>query len=153
MSAPRKFFAAALLAMLLAACASTPHAPADRDAEAKAFYTHPSTASVYVYRDFFNRDLEDSVLYIDNRLIGSTLPGTFYRIYAVPGRHVLHGIGIDAGRIEIDARPGELHFVRLDVVAGTSRFTLEPEQVGRTQLRACCAMLENWAPGQRPLLW
>jgi hypothetical protein len=139
------------LVALLGACAATPQASAERDAEAKQFFTHPSAATIYVYRSPFNRIDSDSVLYIDGRLIGSTLPGTYFRMDTVPGRHVLHGIALDAGQLEMEVRPGQTYFVALDVIAGHSRFTFVPDHIGRERVQACCALLENWGPGQRPL--
>jgi hypothetical protein len=139
-------------ALVLAACASTPQATLERDAEAKAFRTHPNASTIYVYRSPFNDYEADSVLFIDGRVIGATLPGAYFRIDTVPGRHVLHGTGIDIGQITIDTRPGEIYFVSHDVLAGHSRFQLVPDRIGQERVRACCALLENWAPGQRPLL-
>ena len=46
---------------------------------------------------------------MDGRLIGATLPGTFFRINAVPGHHVLHGTGVDVGSIALDTMAGELY--------------------------------------------
>jgi hypothetical protein len=145
--------AIALLAgLLLSACTSTPQASPDRDAAAKEFFTHPDASTIYVYRSPFNYYDADSVLYLNGRLMGSTVPGTYFRIDTVPGHHVLHGNGIDLGQIALDTRPGEVYFVALDVLAGHSHFHLVPQQVGQQRVRACCALLENWAPGQRPLL-
>ena len=142
----------AALAAIVLGCASTPQATPERDAEAKEFRTHPDAATIYVYRSPFNHYESDSVLYIDGRLIGATLPGAYFRIDTVPGRHVLHGTGVDTGQIAVDARPGEIYFVSLDVLAGHSFFQRVPERVGAQRVRACCAMLESWAPHQRPLL-
>ena len=141
-----------LIAMLLAGCASTPQASRERDAEAKQFVSHPATAAVYVYRNDWSTLDDDSVLYVDRRLIGATLPGAYFRVDVQPGKHVLRGFGYDDGRLEIDVRPGEIHFVSLNVLSGTSHFTWRDMEIGRRQLLDCCAMLENWAPGQRPLL-
>jgi hypothetical protein len=143
-------FVAALL--MLASCASTPQAPPDVEQRAKEFETHPGASTIYVYRSEFDRHDQDSVLYMDGRLIGSTLPGTFFRIWAVPGRRVLHGVGSDLGSIALDTIAGELYFVSLDVTAGHSRFQIVPRTLGERRVRECCAMLENWTPGQRPLL-
>lgn len=134
------------------ACASTPQASHERDAEAKEFRTHPASAALYVYRPDASSVEEDSVLYIDQRLIGATLPRTYFRADARPGKHLLHGLGYDAGRIEIDVRPGEIYFVSLRVVGGQSHFALEDSAAGRRGVLACCVLLENWSPGQRPLL-
>ena len=142
-----------LIAMLqLAACASTPQAGAERDAEAKEFHAHPATAALYVYRPGISSLDEDSVLYLNDRLIGATLPRTYFRFDVRPGRHRLHGIGPDSGSIEIAVRPGEVYFVSLKVLNGNSYFALEDAAAGREALLDCCALLENWSPGQRPLL-
>jgi hypothetical protein len=135
-----------------AACASTPQAEPERDAEAKEFHAHPATAALFVYRPDASSLDEDTVLYIDHRLIGATLPRTFFRIDVRPGKHRLHGIGPDSSSIEIDVRPGEAYFISLKVVGGNSYFALEDGAAGRRRLRGCCALLENWSPGQRPLL-
>jgi len=136
----------------LAGCASTPQATPERDAEAKGFATHPATAAVYVYRGPVDPPDGDSLLYLDHRLVGSTLPGGYFLIHAQPGKRWLHGTGHDQGRLAVDVRPGEIYFVAVSVSAGTSHFFLQPAAVGRSELLACCVLLENWAPGQRPLL-
>ena len=146
-----KLLALILSLALLAGCASTPQAAAERDAEAKQFVSHPATAAIYVYRNDWNAADDDSVLYVDHRLIGATLPGTYFRVDVQPGKHVLRGFGYDAGQLEIDVRPGEIYFVLLKVLNGTSRFAWRDAEVGRRELLDCCAMLENWVPGQRPL--
>ena len=143
---------AAIGLLLIAACTSTPQASRDQDTLAKEFVTHPNASTIYVYRSEFNHFDTDSVLYMDGRVIGSTLPGAYFRIDTTPGRHVLHGTGIDLGEYYLETRAGQLYFVSLDVLGAHSNFRLVPEQVGRERVRNCCALLENWAPGQRPLV-
>jgi hypothetical protein len=139
-------------ALLLAGCTSTPQASRERDAQAKEFVSHPNASTIYVYRNPFDQ-LEDlTVLYIDERLVGETLPGAYFRIDTTPGKHVLHGVGIDSGRIALETRAGTLYFVELSVAARVSTFREVPEALGRKRIVECCALLENWAPGQRPLL-
>ena len=137
---------------LLGGCASTPQASPVRDGEAKQFVSHPATAAIYVYRHDRGGNGADTVLYMDNRLIGATLPGGFFRVDVRPGKHLLHGVGYDAGRIQVEVRPGEIYFVSLNVLSGYSHFALTDARIGRRELLACCVLLENWAPGQRPLL-
>jgi hypothetical protein len=139
------------LLIVIAGCASTPQAPPDRDAEAKEFLTHPQASTLYVFRNPFN-NTEDSVLYVDRRIIGATLPGAYFRINVVPGRHTLHGSGLDIGELTLETRGGQLYFIELAVIAEHSHFRHVPEALGRKSVIACCALLENWAPGQRPLL-
>ncbi len=140
------------LLLFIGGCASTPQASPERDAGAKEFPTHPGTAALYVYRGTWPRATEDTVLFVDDRLIGATLPMTFFRVDVQPGRHVLRGIGYDNGRFELDVRPGGIYFIALDALWGSSTFTLVDDEAGRRAIRQCCALLENWAPGQRPLL-
>jgi hypothetical protein len=146
------FLALAAFVLLLTACASTPQASRESDADAKQFVTHPGSSTLYVYRSELDLLREQTVLYIDERLIGSTLPGGYFRIDTVPGRHVLQGIAGDTGRLALETRPGTLYFVEMQVLNGNSHFRLVPDDVGRKRILQCCALLENWAPGQRPLL-
>jgi hypothetical protein len=142
------------LLLALGGCASTPQAGRTLDAEAKRFETHPGFAGIYVYRpDLGANTMEDTILYVDDRHIGQTLPGTFFRVDVQPGtRVVLGSAGVGSG-IKIDARPGELYFVQLNVLSGTSpRLTLVKAEEARPAIVKCCVLLENWAPGQRPLL-
>lgn len=150
-----KHAAAIALALLaaLAGCASTPQASPERDAETKQFMTHPGAAAVYVYRnDFPTAGGEDSVLYVDNRLIGATLPGTFFRVDLRPGVHLLYGIANDQGRLKLEIRSTQQHFVALNVIGDQSQFRQVSVETGKRELLRCCVLLENWAPGQRPLL-
>jgi hypothetical protein len=141
------------LALLLAGCASTPQATAERDAEAKQFVARPDAATIYVYRDDFPSytATEDTVLYVDGRLIGATLPTTFFRFEVRAGEHLLHGYGYDQGSLKVDTRSGEIYFVSLQALGGNSRFTLVKPETGKRDILRCCALMENWAPDQRPL--
>lgn len=144
--------AAAALLALLAACASTPEASPEMDREAKRFGTHPDGSTLYVYRTDLPSPGDDSVLWINGRLIGATLPRTFFQVHLKPGKQRLAGYGVDNGVLELHTRPGEAYFVRLQVLAGHSRFEAVAPERARGELPACCTLLENWRPGQRPLL-
>jgi hypothetical protein len=144
-----------LLALLLAGCASTPQATPERDAEAKQFMTRPDAATIYVYRDDFGSvepATDNTVLYVDGRLIGSTPPKTFFRFDVRAGEHLLHGYGYDQGTLKMDTDSGELYFVSLQATGGNSRFTLVKPETGKQDILRCCALMENWAPKQRPFL-
>lgn len=145
--------AAAVLA--LGGCASTPLATPERDAEAKQFIARPDAATIYVYRDDFptlEQATDGTVLYINRRLIGATLPTTFYRIDMQAGQHLLHGLAYDQGSLKVNTRLGEIYFVSLQSIVGTSHFTLVDPETGKRNILRCCALLENWAPGKQPLL-
>jgi hypothetical protein len=148
-----RFLCAALAAAAVGGCVSVPEASPARDAEAKQFGTHPGAAAVYVYRNDFTSHLtEDSTLYIDGRLVGGTLPGTFFRVNVRAGEHLLHGHGYDQGRLKLNTRSGEAYFVALNVSNNTSYFRTVDSASAKREIERCCVLMENWAPGQRPLL-
>lgn len=145
--------AAAVLA--LGGCASVPLATPERDAEAKQFIARPDAATIYVYRDEFTtleQSTDGTVLYISRRLIGATLPKTFFRIDVRAGEHLLHGLAYDQGSLKVHTRLGEVYFVSLQSIVGTSHFTLVKPETGKRDILRCCALLENWAPGRQQLL-
>jgi hypothetical protein len=142
-----------LLVILLAGCTSVPQASRERNDDAMLFLTHPNAATLYVYRNDIRSVLRnESVLYVDGRLIGGTLAGGFFRIDTLPGERVLHGHGFDQGMLKVNAPSGEITFVSLNVAGGTSRFQVVSPETGKREIARCCVLMENWAPGQRPLL-
>lgn len=152
----RAWLALAAAMLALAGCASVPEATSEHDAEAKRFVAPPGTSTIYVYRDdfpVFDMSMQESVLYVDETIIGATLPKTFFRFNVQPGEHALHGFAHDQGSLKIATRPGEIYFVKLDVVNGSSRFTPVSPETGKRDIVRCCTLLENWSPGQRPFLF
>jgi hypothetical protein len=151
----RAFHGAWLAALLFAlgACASTPQATRARDAEAKQFMTQPGFAGIYVYRtDFLVEEIDDSTLYVDDRMLGTTLAGSFFRIDVQPGPHIVSSSAAGSTQLKLDTRADELYFVELNVMGGNSRLVLVDPETAKRAIRKCCALMENWAPGQRPLL-
>ena len=144
---------AAAVLFAFAGCASVPHADPERDTEAKHFLARPDAATIYVYRpDVVARRGDESVLYVDSRLVGATLPGAYFRIDLRAGPRLLHGSGIDQGRIKVETRYGEIVFVSLNVMGNTSLFEVVAPEDAKRAIQRCCVLLENWTPGQRPLL-
>lgn len=153
MTFARLALAASIVA--LAGCVSTPQATSERDAEAKRFLARPDAAIIYVYRfDFASTGMasEDTVLYVDDRLIGATLPLTFFRFDLREGVHLLHGVGHDQGSLKLEARAGEVYFVMLLAAGGVSDFRRVDAATGKRDILRCCSLMENWVPGQRPVL-
>ena len=145
----------AAVILTVTACASVRQASPDRDAEAKRYDTHPGGSTLYVFRNDFADIMttqNDVVLYMDDRIVGQVLPGGYFRIDARPGEHRLHGIAHDQGAMKITTRAGETHFVSLIVVAGNSVFKQVEPEAAKREIAKCCVLMENWAPGQRPLL-
>jgi hypothetical protein len=140
--------------LALVGCSSTPQAPPGQDALAKQFLTHPDGAALYVYRPDRSpsHDMEDTVLYLDDRLIGATLPGTYFRLDLLPGVYRLRGIAHDNGSYKVEIHRGETTFVSLTAFNGSSYFARVDEATGKREVTRCCALLESWTPGQRPFL-
>lgn len=92
------------------------------------------------------------MLWVNGRLIGATLPHSFFKVHLNPGKQLLVDSGIDNGWLALEARRGEAYFIRLQVFSAHSRFeTVAPEQA-RLEMPDCCGLLENRRPGQCPLL-
>ena len=139
--------------LALGGCASTPQATPQRDAETKRFVAEPGFAAIYIYRpDVVTLELDDSVLYVDERMLGATLPGTFFRVDVQPGKYIVSSSAAGSTRLDVDARPGELYFVQLSVMSGNSRLALVEPAAAKRAILKCCALMENWAPAQRPVL-
>ena len=147
-------FAALLLvaAALLAGCTATPEAPRSADAMAKEFDSAPNAAIVYLYRSDLAGGTGTADLWLNGRLIGQTLPKTYFRTAVRAGRNLLAAGGRDSGRLEFDTRSGEVYYIAIAVdgidEAYLSRFTLTPAATAQRELLRCCTLLENWSPGQ-----
>lgn len=144
--------ALAALFAVVGGCASTPQGSAERDTDAKQYGTHPGSATLYIYRPEIGDSDFDTVLWVNGRLVGATLPKTYFRVNLLPGKYTLTGMGHDNGKLTIETRDGELYFVSVLGIAGNSLFWQVPAEIGRQAVHRCCALMENWAPGQRPLL-
>ena len=142
-------------AVALGGCASVREAAPERDADAKRFESRPNTSALYVYRND-RADLMDTQndvpVYVNDRIVGQALPGAYFRVDVRPGSHVLHGYGPDQGKFKISTRPGEVYFVSLNVVGGNSVYQQVAPEAAKREISRCCVLMENWQPGQRPLL-
>jgi hypothetical protein len=152
----RHGFAWAIL-LLCAACASTPEADPERDAEAKRFEAVTRDSVIYVYRPDRMMASADTTLWANGRLIGTSVPLTFFRIIVFPGHTVLHTGGPDNGRIEVTTRGNDVTYVEMrsfDRQSPNTQFRIVPADEAQAAIQACCTMLEVWRPGQpRVLLW
>lgn len=141
------------LLILLAGCGSTPLASSSSDADAKRFEPAMNSALIYIYRPTGYGGHGVSTMWVDGRLIGESLPETFFRVPVRPGRSRITGSGADQGRLEIETRPDGVYFVEAQVAgetqseANTIYRRVSPE-AGKAAVAACCRLLETWRPGQ-----
>jgi hypothetical protein len=142
-----------LLALLLGACASTPEASFQTDAEAKRFESAPRAAIIYLYRADAPGASGTSTIWVDGRIVGQTLPATYFRVPVRPGRNRISAYASDQGQLAIETREGGIYFVSMRV-AGTDEtpsstlFRRVAPEVGKAEIVRCCTMLEAWRPGQ-----
>jgi hypothetical protein len=138
---------------ILNGCASTPMASPGTEADAKRFESAPNAAIIYLYRPRLPGGDAATTLWVDGRLLGETLPTTFFRVPLRPGRHRFTVSGSDNGRLEIDTQAEGLYFVEMQVLgesqgATTTIFRSVAPEIGKTAILDCCRMLETWRPGQ-----
>ena len=108
-----------LLALLLsiAACVQMPPTPAD--IQAKRFEPVADKAVIYVVRPPIDSD-HPGVLTVDTGEYISTMAATYNRIEVRPGTRIIEGMIPPSLRMVLNAQPGQIYFLRLDV-RGTSR--------------------------------
>ena len=142
-----------LLLALLGGCASTPEASPQSDAEAKRFESAPRAAIIYLYRADTPGGSGTSTIWIDGRIVGQTLPATYFRVPVRPGRNRISAYASDQGQLEIETREGGIYFVSMrvagtDETAPNTLFRSVAPEVGKAEIVRCCTMLEAWRPGQ-----
>jgi len=150
----RTLAAAALL--ILSACAATPEATPERNEEAKRFDAVTRDSVVYVYRPDRGTGAAEATLWANGRLVGTSLPQTFFRVIVLPGRTVMHTSGSDTGRIEFDTRGNDVTYVEMQTLneqSPVTRFRIMSAEEAQAAIRGCCTMLELWRPGQPRLFW
>jgi hypothetical protein len=123
-----------LLAFLLVACAPLPPTPAD--IEAKRFEPVPGKAVIYLVRDIPDFTDEPATVMLDDHMMGTTYPGTYFRWVVEPGRRHIRGFAGDAGSIALDLAPDRMYFVQQRVSRffhgfAQSFFSVVPEPHGR----------------------
>jgi hypothetical protein len=130
----RALWLSSLLALCLSACAPLP--PSPQEIEAKRFEPVAGKAVIYLVREMPDISREVSTVMLDDNMMGSTYPGTFFRWVVEPGRHQIRGFAGDAGAMVIDVLPDRIYYVQQSYTRGftgfgQSFFRLIPEPYGR----------------------
>jgi hypothetical protein len=123
-----------LMAWLLTGCAPLPPSPQDLDA--KRFEPVPGKAVIYLVRDFPDIARDAATVMLDDNMMGSTYPGTYFRWVVEPGRHQIRGFAGDPGSISLDVAADRMYFVQQSYTRGftgfgQSFFRPVPEPYGR----------------------
>jgi hypothetical protein len=122
------------MALLLAGCQQLPLTP--QDIQARKFEAVPGMAVIYVVRDYPDFTELQSMIYLGDKLILKTYPGTYYRWEVPPGPHHIRGAAFDTGAITVSGAPGMIYFVQQRVTVAfmaspNSFFQLVAEPAGR----------------------
>ena len=102
-----------LFLLVLAGCAPLP--PSPQDIEAKRFEQVPGKAVIYLVRTDPDFSREVATVMLDDNMMGSTYPGTYFRWVVEPGRHQIRGYAGDAGSFVLDAGPDRMYFIQQSV--------------------------------------
>ena len=144
-----------MLLAFIAGCASTPEASLSSEADAKRFDSAMNAAIIYIYRPI-GAGQGVSTIWVDGRLVGESLPQTFFRVVARPGRNRITTSGNDQGRLDLETQREGVYFVEAQVAGITQSeastlFRRVAPEVGKAAIASCCRMLETWRPGQERL--
>jgi len=152
-------YASSLCALLLCAgCASTPESTPERDEWAKHFEPVTRDSVIYVYRPDMQSPMASTELYVNRRLVGSSLPGTYFRIPVLPGNSVIDVFAGDGSPITVATRGNDVVFVELrnygtDEGTPNMRFRQVSAEAGKQAILDCCSRLELYKSDQPRLLW
>ena len=124
-----------LLVLALAGCIA-PLPPSPQEIEAKRFEAVQGKAVVYLVREYPDLSPDAGTVSLDDNMMGSTYPGTFFRWVVEPGRHQIRGYAGDNGAMLIDVLPDRVYYVQHSYWRGfagfgQSYFRLIPEPYGR----------------------
>jgi hypothetical protein len=121
-----------LIALGLAGCVQLPLTP--EDLEARKFEAVPDKAVIYVVRDYLDFSNEQAPIYIGEKLLPATYPGTYFRLVVPAGKHTIVGYGQDSGAITVEVQQGRIYFVQQRVThfrVTNSGFEVVSEAQGR----------------------
>jgi hypothetical protein len=131
-----------LILAFFGGCASTSEAPPAADSEAKRFESASRVAIIYLYRGDTPGSSATPTIWVDDRIVGQTLPATYFRIAVRPGRNRIAAFAPDQGRLEIETRESGVFFVAMQVggdveTPGNTIFRSVPPDVGKAAIMRC----------------
>lgn len=114
----KKLLVLAAIAVNLVGCASVNMATPEQDAAAKTFTAPKDKAAVYIYR---NESIGAAVkmdVDVDGTPVGQTVAKSFLYKEVAPGKHTITSKAENTDSVEIDAKPGTLHYIWQEVKMG-----------------------------------
>lgn len=138
----------ALLATLLAGCASVPMAPLGDDAKAKTFEVKPDKSSIYLYRNESFGGAISMTVALDGKVAGQTGPQTYFLWEVDPGTHEITSYSEANSTLKLTTEPGKAYYVWQEVKMGVwmARSLLQQvdETTGRKGVAECKRAQSNF---------
>jgi hypothetical protein len=103
---------------LITGCVQLPPSPAEM--QAKRFESAPGRAVIYIVRATPGYDGHGTIA-LDDSIVITMLAGNFFRWEVAPGTHRIAGRAQDVSRLNINAEPGKVYFVRHTVAGSDGR--------------------------------
>lgn len=109
----------AVFSLMLTGCASITMADPEKDATAKQFKAPENgNAGIYVYRNESFGLAVPMDVEIDSKTIGTTMAKTYLYKEVPPGKHIVTSKSENTHSIEVEAKPGALHYIWQEVKMG-----------------------------------
>jgi hypothetical protein len=99
--------------------------------------TDKATVHFYRYKQYMGSALEPAI-YCDDKVIAKMDNGTYFLAVLEPGKHILQSNDKQSG-IELDMKPGEEYFVRVEIATGFwkghGRLVMVPKEQGSFEIK------------------
>jgi len=99
--------------------------------------TNKATVHFYRYKQFTGSALEPAV-YCDDKVVAKMDNGAYFLALLEPGKHILQSNDKQSG-IELDMKPGEEYYVRVEIAAGFwkghGRLVMVPKEQGSFEIK------------------
>ena len=114
----KKLLAVAVVLSTLIGCASVPMGDTKQDAALKTFAVPPGKAGLYVYRNESIGAAVTMEVELDGKPMGKTAANTYLYKEVAPGKHTVTSKSENDDSVDLDAKPGTLHFIWQEVKMG-----------------------------------
>lgn len=115
------FLLALCFAALAAGCKHGNLASPEQDAQARLLRSSPEKAVIYLLRDRGAYYVTDVQVGLDDQIMGTTWPNTFYRWEVPPGKHVIVSFTTPPAVLKLTTEAGGVYYVWQDINFGKLR--------------------------------
>jgi uncharacterized protein DUF2846 len=115
------FLLALCFAALAPGCKHSNLASPEQDAQARLLRSSPEKAVIYLLRDRGAYYVTDVQVGLDDQIMGTTWPNTFYRWEVPPGKHVIVSFTTPPAVLKLTTEAGGVYYVWQDINFGKLR--------------------------------